>query len=68
MVQYCKDCVPCCDCCLYSMHARELIDGTLVNGRPVGCFKHSDIKHQQIAEDIGLCEDFYPTCKRGECQ
>ena len=33
-----KDCVPCCDFCLYSIHEKNLIDGKVVNGAPVGMF------------------------------
>ena len=54
-----KDCVPCCDFCLYSMHERISIKGILINGAPVECFKHSDIEHQEIAENCGYCDDFH---------
>ena len=54
-----KDCIPCCDFCLYSIHEKILIDGKVTNGAPVGCFKHLDIKHQEIAESCGYCNDFH---------
>lgn len=54
-----KDCVPCCDFCLYSIHERIPIKGKLIVGAPVGCSKHSDIEHQEIAEGYGYCDDFH---------
>ena len=54
-----KDCIPCCDFCLYSIHEKILIDGKVTNGAPVGCFKHPDIEHQEIAESYGYCDDFH---------
>lgn len=32
-----KDCIPCCDFCLYSMHEKIFIDGKVANSAPVGC-------------------------------
>ena len=55
-------CSPCCDYCLYSMHELIPIDGKMIMGGPIGCFKHSDIEHQRIAEDCGFCEDFHCKC------
>ena len=54
-----KDCVPCCDFCLYSMHERISIDGEIIDGEPIGCFKHTDIEHQEIAKNFGYCDDFH---------
>lgn len=49
-----KDCIPCCDFCLYSIHEKILIDGKVTNGAPVGCFKHPDIEHQKKQKQIAL--------------
>lgn len=54
-----KDCIPCCDYCLYSMHERIPYNGKMINGGCVGCFKHPDIEHQSIAVGCGYCEDFH---------
>ena len=54
-----EDCIPCCDFCLYSIHERTYFDGELINGGPVGCIKHPDAEHQEIAENCGHCDDFY---------
>lgn len=54
-----KDCVPCCNFCLYSIHEKILIDGKVTNGAPVGCFKHPDIEHQETAESGEYCDDFH---------
>jgi len=53
-----KDCIPCCDYCLYSMHELFPYNGKMINGAPVGCFKNEDAEHQKIAECCGYCEDF----------
>ena len=54
-----KDCIPCCDFCLYSMHERISVDRKMINGAPIECFKHLDIEHQKIAENCGYCDDFH---------
>lgn len=54
-----EKCIPCCDYCLYSMHDRILYNGIMINGEPIGCFKHADKEHQGIAEGCGYCEDFH---------
>ena len=54
-----KDCIPCCDFCIYCMHEPIPYNGRMTNGAPVGCFKHSDVKHQEIAENCGCCDDFH---------
>lgn len=54
-----KDCIPCCDFCLYSIHEKILIDKKVINGAPVGCFKHPDIEHQEAAENGEYCDDFH---------
>lgn len=54
-----KDCIPCCDFYLYSVHEKILIDGKVINGAPVGCFKHPDIEHQETEESGEYCDDFH---------
>ena len=54
-----KDCIPCCNFCLYSMHERIPVDGKMINGTPIECFKHPDIEHQEIAENCEYCDDFH---------
>lgn len=54
-----KDCIPCCDYCLHSMHEKMHINGKMVDGGVIGCFKHLDAKHQHIAISCGYCEDFH---------
>ena len=54
-----KDCIPCCDFCIYCMHERVVVNGKMVDAEPVGCFKHPDIEHQEIAESCGYCDDFH---------
>lgn len=51
-------CVPCCDCCLYSMRERIPYNGRMLNGPCVGCFKHPDTEHHNIAIEGGYCDDF----------
>lgn len=53
-----KNCIPCCAYCLYSMHELIPVNGKMINGGPVGCFKHPDEEHNLIAEGCGYCEDF----------
>ena len=59
MILCSKCCEPCCDFCIHSMHEIISVDGEMVNGAPIGCLKHSDIKHQEIAERCGYCDDFH---------
>ena len=54
-----EDCMPCCDFCLYSAHESVYFDGKLIDGGPIGCIKHPDAEHQEIAESCGHCDDFY---------
>ena len=59
MVKCNKDCVPCCDFCVYAIHDKWEEDDKEVVGGPVGCKKHPDDEHQKIAESCGSCEDFH---------
>lgn len=53
-------CVPVCDFCLYAIHEYWIDDeGNDVVGGPIGCRKHDDKEHQEIASDCGYCDDFY---------
>lgn len=54
-----EKCIPCCDYCLYSMHEPVFYNGKILNGGPIGCFKHADIEHQKVAEACGYCDDFH---------
>lgn len=56
-----RNCIPCYDYCIYSMHERIPYNNKMIDGGPIGCFKHRDIEHQSIAEACGYCEDF--SCK-----
>lgn len=58
-MKLCSDtCKPCCDFCKFSMHERIPYEGKMYNGEPIGCFKHPDPEHQEIAKSCGHCEDF----------
>ena len=59
MKKCCEECIPMCDFCAYAKHGDFDIDGTT---GPVGCKKHPDKEHQDIALDDYWCEDF--TCFR----
>lgn len=50
-----EECIPCCDLCAFSKHGKLATDGT---SGPIGCFKHTDWEHQEIAISDGSCEDF----------
>lgn len=54
-----ESCKPCCDFCIHCIYEKHLIDGKEVNGEPIGCSKHADVKHQMMAEACGHCEDFH---------
>lgn len=41
------------------MHERVVVGGKMVDAEPVGCFKHPDVEHQEIAESCGYCDDFH---------
>jgi hypothetical protein len=41
------------------MHERIPYNGEMINGGPIGCFEHTDIKHQEIAVSCGYCDDFH---------
>lgn len=56
-----ENCIPCCDYCLHSVHKPITINGKIVDGGCIGCSKHNDEIHNQIAVGCGYCEDFY--CK-----
>lgn len=61
MILCSKDCIPCCDYCLHSVHEPIMINGKIVDGGCIGCSKHKDEEHYYIAVGCGYCEDFY--CK-----
>ena len=54
-----EGCIPCCDFCLYVRHEFIPVDDKIVVGGPIGCLKHKDIEHQEIAEGCGYCDDYH---------
>lgn len=54
-----KDCIPCCDFCIYALHDKFTENGIEITGGPIGCNKHNDKEHQEIAESCGSCPDFH---------
>lgn len=56
-----KDCIPCCDYCLFAIHDCWIDEKTrkiIING-PIGCKLHPDKEHQEIAMFCSYCGDFY---------
>lgn len=51
----CEECYPCCDFCGRARHGDLDRDGTT---GPIGCKKHPDEEHQEIAMNCGFCDDF----------
>ena len=54
-----KDCIPCCDFCIYAIHDEWEENGKKITGGPIGCNEHPDQEHQTIAEGCGSCPDFH---------
>ena len=54
-----EHCIPCCDFCIHCIHDLYPYDGVLTNGEPIGCYKHFDEEHNNIAAGCGYCEDFH---------
>ena len=54
-----EDCMPCCDYCLHSIHESILRNGRMIDGGCIGCSKHIDAEHQDIAKKCGYCKDFH---------
>ena len=54
-----KDCIPCCDFCIYVIHEMLEVDGQMVKCEPIGCKLHTDEKHQNIAVNCCYCEDYH---------
>ena len=55
-----KDCIPCCDFCIYASHDEIVYpDGRVLRGGPDGCNLHKDEEHDYIAIGCGYCDDFY---------
>lgn len=57
-------CEPCCDFCIHCIHEEKMEDGEVSHGAPIGCGKHKDQEHQDIALICGYCDDFH--CFRAE--
>lgn len=54
-----KDCIPCCDFCIYSIHEEWVENGKKITGGPIGCKLHQDEYHQKMAESCGSCKDYH---------
>ena len=56
-----KDCIPCCDFCLFAIHECWLDEKTrqTIIGGPIGCNLHNDEWHQELVESCSYCKDFY---------
>ena len=53
------ECIPCCDFCIHVIHEEIEENGKKIKGEPIGCKKHPDEKHQEIAQWCGSCKDFH---------
>lgn len=49
------NCKPSCNFCIHSKHGKLETDGT---NKPIGCTKHLDEVHQQLACANMSCDDF----------
>ena len=54
-----KDCIPCCDFCIYARHDKFIIGGKEHTGGPIECILHKDEEHQEIAISCGYCDDYH---------
>ena len=59
MIKCGKDCIPCCDFCIYAKHEFFVYLEQRIMSGPIGCELHPDEEHQLIAESCGECEDFH---------
>lgn len=59
MILCSKDCIPYCDFCIYCIHEKIFYNGEMINGEPIGCSKHTDIKHQEDVKNCRCCDDFH---------
>lgn len=59
MVKCSYDCIPCCDFCIYAVHEEFEDNGKMIRCGPVGCKKHPDKEHEDVAVGCGYCEDFH---------
>lgn len=50
-----KNCKPCCDFCIHVIYFHE----GPIKLNPIGCSRHKDKEHQEIAESSGWCDDFH---------
>lgn len=60
MIKCDESCIPCCDYCIHARCVQQPVVGKVVTG----CRQHEDEKHQQIAVNLGYCEDFH--CENAE--
>ena len=59
MVKCSDDCIPCCDFCIHAVHEDFEDNGKIIRGGPIGCKKHPDKEHANIALGCGYCNDFH---------
>ena len=64
MIKCGKNCVPCCDFCIYAKHDAFIYADQQIMGGPIGCELHLDEEHQLAAVSCGECEDFH--CYRAD--
>ena len=53
-----------CDICAHAIYEEIItIDNKgkdyIATGGPIGCLMHEDSRYQDIAQSIGICNDFY---------
>ena len=58
MIKCSPDEIPCCDFCIYCIHAIEE-DEYHAPGETVGCGLHNDKKYNDEAQMCGYCDDFH---------
>ena len=54
-----KDCIPCCDFCIHTIHDSFVVAGETIKGGPIGCKLHRDKEKKKIAVNCGYCDDFH---------
>ena len=59
MIKCSKECLACCDFCIYVIHEYFEFQGKMHKGGPIGSSLYTDQKHQDIAEACSYCEDFH---------
>ena len=52
------DCIPCCDFCIYCIHANEDTE-EYAKAEPIACSLYNDKFHNNQVRDCGYCDDFH---------